>query len=431
MLRYVRSNIFDSPAQTLVNAVNTVGVMGKGIASEYKRLYPDMYERYRSFCKRGEFETGQLYIYRTANKWILNFPTREHWRNPSRLEWIEAGLKKFVSTYSDQGVTSISFPQLGTGNGGLDWAIVRPLKEDHLRNLSIPVYIHLAAPPRDFIPEHLKGKELARHRAEFSSPRTEISFDVFRTDLVALLGVNDPGLITSQIEDGELPDYPPIPVSLDSQEDVLVAQEDLLDLWNSLIVRGSVRAQDFPGTLHSISEDLVHRLVALDYIEPFLFVADNGGRRWDSLLAAPIHESSARASFPSAGMKDWRGLIPEHVALWESRPVHRGHPWVPRFAYHFTDVQNAARVLVEGTWLSEKIRRNHTRSSPTARSISSSVAPGSRRLNRRCAEMAGRTIRLTSCLALSWKTGSGRSTRAGNRQPSSLFQSETAPFERS
>src|SRR5687768_15788890 len=126
MLRYVTINLFDSPAQTLVNTVNTVGVMGKGVAQAFKRLYPDMYRAYRAFCQDGRLDVGQLYLYKTQNKWILNFPTKRDWRNASRLEWIEAGLAKFVQTYAERGITSISFPQLGTGNGGLAWSDVQP-----------------------------------------------------------------------------------------------------------------------------------------------------------------------------------------------------------------------------------------------------------------------------------------------------------------
>ena len=110
MLEYLSTSLFDSPAQTLVNTVNTVGVMGKGIAAEFKRQYPDMFIRYREFCQNGQLSIGKLYLYRTPNKWILNFPTKEHWRRPSRIEYIEAGLEKFVGTYTKLGITSISFP---------------------------------------------------------------------------------------------------------------------------------------------------------------------------------------------------------------------------------------------------------------------------------------------------------------------------------
>lgn len=99
VLEYVATSLFESPAQTLVNTVNTVGVMGKGIANDFRRLYPDMFERYQAFCAGGKFAVGQLYLYRTPHKWVLNFPTKQHWRSPSRMEWIEAGLQKFLDTF--------------------------------------------------------------------------------------------------------------------------------------------------------------------------------------------------------------------------------------------------------------------------------------------------------------------------------------------
>ena len=96
MITYVRGNIFEAPAQTLVNTVNTVGVMGKGIALTFKSIYPEMFRQYVELCDAGELDIGRLFLYRTSNKLILNFPTKKHWRNPSKLEYIEAGLQTFV-----------------------------------------------------------------------------------------------------------------------------------------------------------------------------------------------------------------------------------------------------------------------------------------------------------------------------------------------
>ena len=163
MLRYVTLNIFESPAQTLANTVNTVGIMGKGIAADYKKRYPEMFHRYAEFCANGMLTTGRLYLYRSPNKWVLNFPTKRHWRNPSKVEYIEDGLKKFVATWAEYGITSISFPQLGTGNGGLDWKKdVQPLMERYLKDLPLPIYIHVAKTRADFVPEH---KNAVRTRA--------------------------------------------------------------------------------------------------------------------------------------------------------------------------------------------------------------------------------------------------------------------------
>ncbi|MBI1879338.1 MAG: macro domain-containing protein [Chloroflexi bacterium] len=92
MLTYLTTSLFDSPAQTLVNTVNTVGVMGKGIALVFKQRYPEMYRQYRELCLAGQLDIGKLYVYRMLNQVIVNFPTKKHWRNPAQIKYIEAGL---------------------------------------------------------------------------------------------------------------------------------------------------------------------------------------------------------------------------------------------------------------------------------------------------------------------------------------------------
>ena len=101
MITFLESSIFSSPAQTLVNTVNTVGVMGKGIAKEFKRTYPSMYREYRALCDSNQLEIGKLHLWRSDSRWVLNFPTKTTWRLPSKIEYIEAGLIKFLSNYAD------------------------------------------------------------------------------------------------------------------------------------------------------------------------------------------------------------------------------------------------------------------------------------------------------------------------------------------
>ena len=144
MITYVVDDLFTSPAKVLVNPVNTVGVMGKGIAYDFKRIYPEMFEKYQYFCEQGMFNVGQLWLYKTPRKWILNFPTKKHWIDKSKIVYIEAGLRKFADTYNEKGIDSISFPMLGCGHGGLDWEKeVQPLMEKYLQPLPINVYIHV------------------------------------------------------------------------------------------------------------------------------------------------------------------------------------------------------------------------------------------------------------------------------------------------
>ena len=174
MLIYRRTSLLESSAQTLVNTVNCVGVMGKGLAQAFSKLEPQMFAAYKRICDQRLLEPGKLLLWRASPNWVLNFPTKLHWRNPSRLEWIEAGLEKFVAAYEAQGITEISFPKLGCGNGNLDWEDVRAVMESWLGGLPIKVYIH------DFtkdigLPEHLE----AVAQAVRSTDRGEPSFEGF------------------------------------------------------------------------------------------------------------------------------------------------------------------------------------------------------------------------------------------------------------
>lgn len=137
-------NLFESQCQTLVNTVNCVGVMGKGIALEFKKLYPKMFEQYRIYCKQGLLDIGKLYLWKGEDNWVLNFPTKINWRNPSKYEWIEKGLQKFIITYKEKGITSIAFPMLGCNNGKLDKNIVLPMMKKYLDkcdDLDVEIYV--------------------------------------------------------------------------------------------------------------------------------------------------------------------------------------------------------------------------------------------------------------------------------------------------
>ena len=109
MIEYLEGDIFNSPAQVIVNTVNTVGVMGKGLALSFKNRYPDMFERYKKVCEEGKLQNGNLMLFYYPDHWLLLFPTKENWRNPSKLEYIEKGLQKFVSTYVDKKSTRLHF----------------------------------------------------------------------------------------------------------------------------------------------------------------------------------------------------------------------------------------------------------------------------------------------------------------------------------
>lgn len=135
MLKYYEGTVFNSDAKTLVNTVNCFGVMGAGIALEFKLRYPEMFKKYQEMCKNGEYKVGRPKLHNLDKIQILNFPTKNHWRAPSKIEWIEEGLKYFSLNYKKANINSIAFPKLGTSNGGLKWNIVKPIMEKYLGEL--------------------------------------------------------------------------------------------------------------------------------------------------------------------------------------------------------------------------------------------------------------------------------------------------------
>jgi len=140
MIKYTQGNLLDANAEALVNTVNTVGVMGKGIALMFKERFGKNMQAYAKACKAKQVQTGKMFITRTNElmgpKWVINFPTKQHWRSPSKLEWIEDGLQDLRSFVINNHVKSIAIPPLGAGNGGLDWPVVREQIEMALADLT-------------------------------------------------------------------------------------------------------------------------------------------------------------------------------------------------------------------------------------------------------------------------------------------------------
>lgn len=139
MITFTRGNIFHSDAEAIVNTVNTVGASGKGLALTFKRLYPFNEVIYRKACESGKVRIGKMLMTTTDSclntKWIVNFPTKEHFRNPSKIEWIEEGLKDLRKVIINYEIKSIAIPALGAGLGGLDWEEVKSAIEDALIDL--------------------------------------------------------------------------------------------------------------------------------------------------------------------------------------------------------------------------------------------------------------------------------------------------------
>jgi O-acetyl-ADP-ribose deacetylase (regulator of RNase III) len=130
MIKFLQGNLLDAPTEAVVNTVNTVGVMGKGIALMFKEAFPANFRAYEEACKRKEIQVGHMFVTENLTfegpRWLINFPSKKHWRQPSKLEWIVEGLKDLRRVVEEKGIRSIALPPLGCGNGGLDWSDVRP-----------------------------------------------------------------------------------------------------------------------------------------------------------------------------------------------------------------------------------------------------------------------------------------------------------------
>ena len=246
VITYVEGNLFESPAQVLVNTVNTKGVMGKGIALEFKRIYPEMFREYRDLCEQEKIAIGTLHLYKTPHKSILNFPTKKDWRQPSRIEYVEAGLRTFVKMYGEKGITSVAFPPLGCGNGQLDFeSQVMPLMEQYLGRLSIPTFIY--PQKRRIGPvEHKDAKAIAEW---LRSEPASLPFDEVWQDILQVL--EDRTVFHTSAKRKAIKVFAnedPPSIAVESSGKVYkIGSDDLLEFWQQL--------RDYGFTYRSIAPE--------------------------------------------------------------------------------------------------------------------------------------------------------------------------------
>jgi O-acetyl-ADP-ribose deacetylase (regulator of RNase III)/uncharacterized protein YwgA len=165
MVKVLIGDLFDSKAQTIVNTVNCVGVMGKGVALEFKKRFPEMFEDYEQRCRRREVKLGRPYLFkRLVPPWILNFPTKDHWRSVANLDAIVEGLRHLLQHYKEWEITSLAVPPLGCGQGQLEWRVVGPTLYRYLSKLDIPVelYAPYGTPHEELRLEFLQGDMTAK-----------------------------------------------------------------------------------------------------------------------------------------------------------------------------------------------------------------------------------------------------------------------------
>lgn len=211
-IKFIQGNIFNSKCHTIVNTVNCIGVMGKGIALVFKLRYPNMFEQYQEYCKSKLIGIGKLWLYKGEQDapWVLNFPTKFHWKYPSKIEYLEKGLRKFVETYKEKGISSIAFPLLGTHNGGLDKQEVLSLMQHYLGLCDIPIEIYEYDPiaPDDLfdtfkskwnkIPEAEKKSATGiRMQKQIDTINTAINSESIQS-MIALIEYKGIGLVTME-----------------------------------------------------------------------------------------------------------------------------------------------------------------------------------------------------------------------------------------
>jgi len=279
MILYVKGNLLQSPAQVLVNTVNTVGVMGRGIALDFKRLFPEMYSQYRELCEKGEFRMGDLWLYRSPNKWILNFPTKEHWRYPSRVEYLRVGMARFVANYSRMGIHSIAFPALGCGNGQLDFSTqVEPLMQMYLGCLPIEVFIYPGR--RSQFVEHIRPEEMS---AWLRSEPQDLPFAEVWEDLKATLGHKQCFLTVAKRSPfrAEITEDPPGIRVMATGSAYHIHYDKLVSFWQQLRAYGFSMRYTAPGLDRQMSY-ILSVFNELDYVAP-VHVAEG----YENLANAP------------------------------------------------------------------------------------------------------------------------------------------------
>lgn len=297
MLVYIDGDLFESPARVLVNTVNTRGVMGKGIALQFKRIYPDMFKRYRDHCEHNRLTIGRLFLYKTPHKWVLNFPTKEHWRNPSRVEYIEKGLQKFVSIYDELGITSIAFPALGCGNGELNYEEqVGPLMENYLGSLSIPIFVHLGE-KYSGPPEHRDAKRI---EAWLRSEPSALPFDEVWRDIVKVLRERRNFETRSKRNKYRISaeEEPPSLVVTSSGKTFRIVSEDLVAFWQQLRDYGLTHRSIAPEHRHL--SYLMPVFAELPYVQPVAVSESTTGLRTNPAAGLQV-VPPPRPSRPTTG----------------------------------------------------------------------------------------------------------------------------------
>jgi O-acetyl-ADP-ribose deacetylase (regulator of RNase III) len=193
MIILKQGNLLEDEAEALVNTVNCVGVMGKGIALQFKQAYPKVFSEYKKACRREEVTPGKMHVVETKSlfnpKYIINFPTKRHWKNKSRMDDIESGLVDLIKIIKKLKIKSVAVPPLGCGNGGLKWADVRPKIDEAFEQLSgveVHLYEPAGSPKPDKIKIHTDRPKITRARALFLMLMNDYSIPGYKLSLLEI-----------------------------------------------------------------------------------------------------------------------------------------------------------------------------------------------------------------------------------------------------
>jgi O-acetyl-ADP-ribose deacetylase (regulator of RNase III)/uncharacterized protein YwgA len=357
-VRVLEGDLLKSNMHALVNTVNTVGIMGKGVALAFKRRYPEMYRDYVRRCDRHEVKLGEPYVYPAEDHLIVNFPTKEHWRSVSRLSSIVTGLEYLERHYKAWGIKSLAVPPLGCGNGQLEWRVVGPVLLRHLRRLDIPVELYAPrgsslmdeyqldmldqADDREAAPWRLEPwlvaiaetvRRLESERYHWPVGRVMLqkivyfatvaglptglefaraSFGPFARDLKAAVGrMQNNGVLTEQPRGRmiEMRTGPALKDALTTYADQLEQWNDLIDRIVDLVARFDTSGAEVAATVHYASEELREQLGRTPTVAEVIAYVEE----WKSRRNPKLERDEILRGIVSLGTRGWLHVDPDNA----------------------------------------------------------------------------------------------------------------------
>ncbi|RAL25701.1 macro domain-containing protein [Thermoflavimicrobium daqui] len=193
MIKFVKGNLLESDAEALVNTVNCVGIMGKGIALQFKQAFPENFKAYQKICRQNKLQPGQMFIYKNSSlmnpKYIINFPTKKHWKEKSKIEYIQDGLESLIQEIKSLEIKSIAVPPLGCGNGGLKWEDVKLLMKEAFKqvpNVHVIIYSPSGYPQPEKMIIRTDKPRLTKARALFIALMNEYKNPGYKLTLIEI-----------------------------------------------------------------------------------------------------------------------------------------------------------------------------------------------------------------------------------------------------